>query len=51
MTTNANRNIYESTNYIFPRIANDYDNRKNVFRVQGNCTVTMKYRQIRKVGV
>ena len=51
MTTNANRNLYEDTNYIYPRIANDYDNRKNVFRVQGNCTVTMKYRQIRKVGV
>ena len=23
MTTNANRNLYENTNYIYPRIAND----------------------------
>ena len=51
MTTNANRNLYENTNYIYPRIANDYDNRKNVFKIQGNCIVTMRYREIRKVVV
>ena len=51
MSTNANRNLYADTNYIFPRIANDYDNRKNTFYIQGHCTVTMKYRQIRKVVV
>ena len=51
MSTNANRNLYADTNYIFPRIANDYDNRKNIFRVQGYCVITMRYREIRKVVV
>ena len=51
MTTNANRNLYDNTNYIYPRIANDYDNRKNIFKIQGNCIVTMRYREIRKVVV
>lgn len=51
MSTNANRNLYADTNYIFPRITNDYDNRKNKFKIQGNCVVTMRYREIRKVVV
>lgn len=51
MTTNAERNLYADTNYIYPRISNDYDNRKNIFQIYGNCTVTMKYREIRKVVV
>ena len=51
MSTNANRNLYADINYIFPRIANDYDNRKNIFRIQGYCVITMRYREIRKVVV
>ena len=35
----------------FVTIANDYDSRKNVFKIQGNCIVTMRYRGIRKVVV
>lgn len=52
MTTTAlSHNLYEYTNYMFPRIVNDYNKRKNDFLIEGNCTLTMRYRPIRKVGV
>ena len=42
--------IYDNnTNYVFPRIINDYNKRKNVFKIEGDCTVKIKYRPIRKV--
>ena len=52
MTTTALlHNIYKDTNYVFPRIVNNYSNRKNLFEFKGKFTITMKYRQIRKVGI
>jgi hypothetical protein len=50
-TTVVNHDIYSNTNYTFPRISNDDNNRKNVFTITGNAIVTMKYRPVRKVGV
>ena len=51
-TTALSHNIYDNnTNYVFPRIINDYNKRKNVFKIEGDCTVTIKYRPIRKVVV
>ena len=50
-TTALSHKIYEDCNYIFPRIINDYDKRKNVFTIEGNCSLKMQYRPIRKVGV
>ena len=52
MTSTAlSHKLYEDSNYKFPRIVNDINKRTNVFKVEGNCTVTMKYRPIRKVVV
>ena len=50
-TTALLHNLYNDTNYMFPKIMNDYSNRKNVFEMYGNFVITMKYRQIRKVGI
>ena len=50
-TTALSHKIYEDCNYIFPRIVNDYNKRKNVFTIEGNCSLKMQYRPIRKVGV
>ena len=52
MTSTAlSHKLYEDSNYKFPRIVNDINKRTNVFKVDGNCTVTMKYRPIRKVVI
>lgn len=48
-TTAISHNLYSDTNYQFLRIINDYDKRKNVFRISGDCIVKMTYRPIRKV--
>ena len=50
-TTALSHNIYEDCNYTFPRIVNNFNKRKNVFKIEGNCTLKMQYRPIRKVGV
>ena len=50
-TTYISHKVYECSNFKFPRIVNDINKRTNVFKVEGNCTVTMKYRPIRKVVV
>lgn len=38
-------------NYKLPRIVNDLNKRTNIFKIEGNCTLTMKYRPIRKVVI
>ena len=52
MTSTAlSHKLYEDSNYKFPRIVNDINKRTNIFKVEGNCTLTMKYRPIRKVVI
>lgn len=50
-STTPFHNIYEDSNYKFPRIINDFNKRINTFLIEGNCTITMKYRPIRKVVI
>ena len=50
-STAISHKIYNDTNYKFPRIVNDLNKRTNVFKIEGNCTLTMKYRPIRKVVI
>lgn len=50
-TTAISHNLYNDSNYIFPRIANKYYERTNIFTINGKCNITMSYRPIRKVGV
>lgn len=38
-------------NYKFPRLCCEYTNTVNSFETNLNCVVTMKYREIRKVGL
>lgn len=38
-------------NYKFPRLCSNYNDGVNVFEVNKNCIITMKYREIRKVGL
>lgn len=52
MTSTAlSHKLYEDSNYKFPRIVNDINKRTNIFKVEGNCSITMKYRPIRKVVI
>ena len=52
MTSTAlSHKLYEDSNYKFPRIVNDLNKRTNIFKIEGNCTLTMKYRPIRKVVI
>ena len=52
MTSTAlSHKLYEDSNFKFPRIVNDINKRTNIFKVEGNCTLTMKYRPIRKVVI
>lgn len=52
ITTDAiGHKVYDNSNYQFPRIINKYNMRKNSFMIKGNCDVTIKYRQIRKVWI
>ena len=50
-TTALLHNIHDCINYKFPRIVNDYNKRKNIFKIEGDCTVKMQYRPIRKVVI
>ena len=50
-STAISHKIYNDTNYKLPRIVNDLNKRTNVFKIEGNCTLTMKYRPIRKVVI
>ena len=50
-STAISHKIYNDTNYKLPRIVNDINKRTNIFKVEGNCTLTMKYRPIRKVVI
>lgn len=50
-STALSHKIYNDTNFKFPRIVNDFNKRTNVFRIDGNCALTMKYRAIRKVVI
>lgn len=52
ITSNVpNHYLYNDTNFIFPRIINDFDKRTNTFEIKGNCKIVMKYRPIRKVVI
>lgn len=48
-STALSHKIYNNTNFKFPRIINDFNKRTNIFKIEGNCSLTMKYRPIRKV--
>ena len=50
-STAISHKIYNDTNYKLPRIVNDINKRTNIFKVEGNCSITMKYRPIRKVVI
>ena len=50
-STALSHKIYNDTNFKFPRIVNDFNKRTNVFKIDGNCSLTMKYRPIRKVVI
>ena len=50
-STAISHKIYNDTNYKIPRIVNDLNKRTNIFKIDGNCTLTMKYRPIRKVVI
>ena len=50
-STALSHKIYNDTNFKFPRIVNDFNKRTNVFKIEGNCSLTMKYRPIRKVVI
>ena len=43
--------FYNDFNYVFPRLNNEFYDRKNQFYINQNCTVTIEYNPIRKVGV
>ena len=44
-------NIYDDFNFGYLHIRNTYDRRDNYISVEGSATVTIKYQEIRKVGV
>lgn len=50
-TTALLHNLYNNFNYKFIRITNDYNNRKNKFKLEGNFIFTMQYRPVRKVMI
>lgn len=50
-STALSHKIYNDTNFKFPRIVNDFNKRINVFKIEGNCSLAMKYRPIRKVVI
>ena len=43
--------LYNDFNYVFPRLSNEFYDRKNVFHLSLDCTVEIDYNPIRKVGV
>ena len=50
-STDSNHDFINDYNYKFPRLCCEYGNGVNVFEINKNCVVTMKYREIRKVGL
>ena len=50
-STNTTHDFASDFNYQFPRLCNQYGDYKNVFTVEGDCTITLSYRGIRKVGL
>ena len=50
-STSADHDFSKSFNYKFPRLCNLYNNHKNPISVTGDCTTTLSYRGIRKVGM
>lgn len=47
----AHSTLYNDFNYNYPRIINDYENRRNLFTVSIPCNITIKYAPIRKAGI
>lgn len=50
-STAIKHKLYNDSNFIFPRVANKYYERTNIFTITGDCNITLSYRPIRKVGV
>lgn len=50
-SSNPNHDIYNDSNYIFPRIVNKHNCRKNNFTITGESEIEISYRPIKKVGV
>ena len=50
-STNTAHQLITDFNYKFPRLVSEYNNQYNTFTVSPHCKVTMKYREIRKVGL
>lgn len=50
-TNNENHAISECFNYTFPRLYNNNEKTNNLFCVNLNCDIEIKYRGIRKVGI
>lgn len=61
ITSSVRDNLYNSFNFIYPKIGNDYkdiygygyysDNMENIFTVNMPCTITFKYSPICKIGI
>lgn len=49
--SNLDRNIYDDFNLVYLSIGNDDTTRNNTLTLTGDATVTISYREIRKVGV
>lgn len=50
-TSDINHKLYNTFNWKYFRIANSFDNRDNKITLSLNCEISMKWREIRKVGV
>lgn len=46
-----NHDYVRDFNYKFPRLCAEYNKTTNVFSVNLDCTITMQYREVRKVGL
>lgn len=51
ITSTEEHDYINEYNYKFPRLCCEYMNAVNEFEVNLDCTITMKYREIRKVGL
>ena len=45
------QNIMNDFNFIFPQISNTFLERKNTFMFSLPCSVTFKYKELRKIGI
>ena len=43
--------IMNDFNFIFPKIVNNYNDRKNVYTFSLPCDVVFEYRELRKIGI